>query len=154
MICIYVSIYIAIYLSSYLSFLMHVCMYVCMYVRMYACVWVCMHSCVPVCVRVRVSVRVCVCVYVHACTWRLTLHASYIHFSWFASAMPQVYLPVGSENSLCFIKHAGGARLSDATVPNEAVHQRGKPSLISLVYLQRKASPKYPKSTLFSSWPQ
>ena len=28
-----------------------------------------------------------------------------------------------------------GVRLSDATVPNEATHQRGKPSLISLVYL-------------------
>ena len=44
-----------------------------------------------------------------------------------------------------------GVRLSDATVPSEAVHQRGKPSLISLVYLQRKASPKYPKTLLFLS---
>ena len=31
-----------------------------------------------------------------------------------------------------------GVRLSDAAVPNEAVHQRGKPSRISLVYLQRR----------------
>ena len=58
----------------------------------------------------------------------------------------------GSADSFSFPQgECRGARLSDATVPNEAVHQRGKPSLISLVYLQRKASPKYPKSTLFSS---
>ena len=44
-----------------------------------------------------------------------------------------------------------GVRLSDVTVPNEAVHQRGKPSLISLVYLQKKAGPKHPKMLLFPS---
>ena len=44
-----------------------------------------------------------------------------------------------------------GVRLSDATVPNEAVHQRGKPSLISLVYLAQRPAQSTPKKLLFLS---
>ena len=71
-----------------------------------------------------VYMRVCVCV--HACTWRLTLHASHVHFRWFASAMPQVYLPAGSANSLCYIKHAGGTGPSWIPVPTKLFQDGGR----------------------------
>ena len=41
----------------------------------------------------------------------------------------------------CSRDESRGVRLSDATVPNEAVHQRGKPSLVSLVYLHCRVKP-------------
>ena len=40
-----------------------------------------------------------------------------------------------------------GVRPSDATVPNEAMHQRGKPSPISVVYLQ-KGHPNVPSTAV------
>ena len=43
-----------------------------------------------------------------------------------------------------------GVRLSDATVPNEAMHQRGVPSLISLVYLQKAGQNCTPKDCCFA----
>ena len=48
---------------------------------------------------------VCVCVCVHACTWRLTLHASHVHIKWFASAMLQVYLPAGYAQTVFSFPH-------------------------------------------------
>ena len=42
-----------------------------------------------------------------------------------------------------------GVQLSDATVPNEAMHQRGMPSLISLVYLHKAAQDCTPKDCCF-----
>ena len=46
-----------------------------------------------------------------------------------------------------------GLRVSDATVPNEAMRQRAEPGLISLVYLQQ-ASQKISSTTVGSDWPK
>ena len=52
---------------------------------------------------------------------------------------------VSGESVFC----SKGVRLSDATVPNEAMHQRGMPSLISLVYLHKAAQNCTPKDCCF-----
>ena len=54
-------------------------------------------------------------------------------------------------SSLYESRDSRGVWLSDATatVPNEAMQQRGKTSLISLLYLQ-KASQTYPKEAVVS----
>ena len=53
----------------------------------------------------------------------------------------------GCQRRICVLQQ--GVRLSDATVPNEAMHQRGMPSLISLVYVHKAAQNCTPKDCCF-----
>ena len=75
-----------------------------------------------VCIRARVCLCVCVCVRA-----RNTVAKG----------------PKSEAECAC----SRGLRVSDATVPNEAMRQRAEPGLISLVYLQQ-ASQKYPQQLL------